>query len=638
MIALLLAVGLAQGADHQVFPLMANVTLPETGTVRIHVPPELRSPADPRDASDLMLVDAEGRPVPIARIDSARRWDDNWFPDAAEVPTDDPNVWEIDVGERPVDGLRITVARAGLGTTATVRDASDRVVGGPTLVWRMHDRSQDRVGIEPTSGKLFVGLQHHGSAPRHAPDIRPLRLTELGVEEETVVVPVNEPLLQENGWARYDIELPRPLPVKAVRVLPSEPIFSRLAGVTSTPWESTPEAHLTYQLFPDQKVTIRRVSFGDVSVDAADIGVSSSEDHLTLLIDANQQTTLTVPEVALVMSGVHLMVTDPGPGPHTLYAGAQAGTSPLWDLAAATPELARVQVSVIEPDGIHANPAWVPPEVRANLVNPSTEINLDRFSWRRPVEGTGLVRIPLSDDVLAHARYNLSDLRLVTEDARQIPYLLRRRGGEHAWENLEITRTERGKVSIITVELPYGDTPVSSVHLSSSAPVFSRDVAVGRPSGAQLRTLRAVRWVGTDRPERLGIEIGGRVGSTLVISIENGDDPPLPIEDIEVRWPAWELLAVLPQGGVELYSGDHGRDAPDYDIILLSEEVRRRAVDVATLGERTAVEPPRLSGLDRFLLAGGVGILVLGLLALLLALLRAVPEEVTEPEPEQPAT
>ena len=357
MIALLLAFSVAFGAEQDLFPVMADVALPEKGTVRIHIPPGLRTPSDPGDASDMLLIDGEGRPVPVARIDSDPKWDHNWFPDSAEIPTNKPNVWEIDVGPRPVDGLRIKVASVGMGMTATVRDARGDVVGGPTLVWRMDNRAQDIVPVETTSGKLLVTLKQHGRAPRHAPDIRPLRLVEIGVEEETLRVPISDSIVQENGWARYDIDLPQPLPVKAVRVLATEPIFDRQAGVMSIAWETTPTANLTYMVYPNDKQPIRRVRFGEVSVDAADVPVHVSEDRLTLLVDTNLQAPLDITEVDLVLPGVHLMVTDPGPGPHTLYAGARAGTSPLWDLAAATPEMARMKVAVIEPAAPVANPA-----------------------------------------------------------------------------------------------------------------------------------------------------------------------------------------------------------------------------------------------------------------------------------------
>jgi len=626
MIALLLASSLAFGVDKNQFPLVADVTLPETGTVRIHVPPSLRTPDDPHDASDFVLVDGNGNPVPIATINTDAKWDDSWLRDTTVSPTAKRDVWNVDVGGRPIDGLKVGVESVGLGMTVTVRDPKGKIVGGPTLVWRMPDKTQDIVRIEPSRGKLEVSLEYHGWARRHFADIQTLRLLELGVEEETIRVPVSDVVVQENGWARYDIDLPRPLPVKSVRVLAAEPIFERTASVQSIAWETTPTAELTYMIYPDQHQTISRVRFEDVSVDRADVPVHLSDDRLSLLISANEWAPLDVQEVDLVIPGMHLIVSDAGPGPHTLYAGARSGTSAQWDLAAATPELARLRVEVIEPGSPRANPDWVPPEVRANLVDPSTEIDLVGFAWTRPIVGQGLSRIPLSDDVLAHAKVDLADLRLVTDDGFQVPYLLRRRGGEHTWRDLVETRTERGKTSVITIDLPYADTPVSSVHVSTSAPVFSRRVTLSRQSGPQLSPLRSVRWVATDRPERLGIEVGGRVGDKLVITIDNGDDPPLPIDDIEVRWPAWELLSVLPDAEVSLYSGDPRRQSPDYDIALLSEEIRHRALEVASVGERTAVDPPPLSGLDKGLLAGGVGVLIFGLFGLLLALLRTTEE------------
>jgi hypothetical protein len=99
------------------------------------------------------------------------------------------------------------------------------------------------------------------------------------------------------------------------------------------------------------------------------------------------------------------------------------------------------------------------------------------------------------------------------------------------------------------------------------------------------------------------------------------------IQDIEVRWPAWELIAVLPEGEVDLYSGDPRRTAPDYDLVLLSQEVRIRAVNVATVGEPMAVAPPPISGMDKGLLAGGVALLILGLAGLLLTLLGSTPKD-----------
>jgi len=642
MIALLLMSLNALGTDLEAYPLAAEVTLPPTGTVRVELPPDLRTPEDPADASDLLLVDAEGRAVPVARIDSAPLWDADPFETASESPTADPNIWEIDVGDRPADGLEISVVPMGLGMTATVRDGRGDVVGGPTLVWRVAYRSQKLVPIEPTEGVLSVTLEPHGPSPRHPANIRPVLLKEAGVEAQTVRVAVSDVVVQENGWARYDIQLPQPLPVTGVRVFAAEPIFHRKAGIVPIAWETTPTDIHTYPIQPAQTFPLERVHFGETAVDPIDLPVHGTSDHLALLVDSRQQSPLDIQEVDLILKGAQLIVTNAGPGPHTLYAGARPGTSPPWDLAVATPEMTRLEVDVITPMAVQANPAWVPPEVRASLVDPSTEITLDGFAWRRTVTGVGLARISLDDDVLAHARRDLADLRLVTSDGRQIPYLLRRRGMEHAWTNLPTTRTEQGNTSVIAIQLPHADSLVSSVQIGTSAPMFSRPVTLSRPRGAQMSPIRSIRWMATDRPNRLGIEVGGRVGDTLVISIDNGDDPPLPIQDIEVRWPAWELIAVLPEGDVDLYSGDPRRTAPDYDLVLLSQEVRIRAVNVATVGERMAVAPPPISGMDKGLLAGGVALLILGLAGLLLTLLGSTPKdprpvETVPPDAEVPS-
>src|SRR5690606_23021062 len=129
---------------------------------------------------------------------------------------------------------------------------------------------------------------------------------------------------------------------------------------------------------------------------------------------------------------------------HTLYAGAPAGTSPVWDLAVAGPELAREAAPVVTPGAARPHADWTPPEVRAELAGPGTAVPLDGFTRRAAVRGEGLVRIPLPHHVLAEARADLGDLRLLTDDGRQVPYVLRRRMGEAPFADLPVERVERG--------------------------------------------------------------------------------------------------------------------------------------------------------------------------------------------------
>src|SRR5690606_27929609 len=98
------------------------------------------------------------------------------------------------------------------------------------------------------------------------------------------------------------------------------------------------------------------------------------------------------------------------------------------------------------------------------------------------------------------ARADLGDLRLLTDDGRQVPYVLRRRMGEAPFADLPVERVERGGDSVFTLELPHPDVPVSSVHLRTPSTLFERRVTVSRVGGSSLVPLRSIRWHAADRP------------------------------------------------------------------------------------------------------------------------------------------
>jgi hypothetical protein len=88
--ALLLARAVA--APLEAFPFQASVTLPD-GPVRIAVPLALRSPDDPADGSDLLLVNGAGDEIPFVRVEGDRsRWT---TVEATVAPTSDPQRFEV---------------------------------------------------------------------------------------------------------------------------------------------------------------------------------------------------------------------------------------------------------------------------------------------------------------------------------------------------------------------------------------------------------------------------------------------------------------------------------------------------------------------------------------------------------------
>lgn len=331
---------------------------------------------------------------------------------------------------------------------------------------------------------------------------------------------------------------------------------------------------------------------------------------------------------------MELLVLNPGSTHLRLLGGAPAGTTPPADLQAALPEMARLAPDRLAVEAVGQNPDWLAPEVRAGLGEPGLELDLTGLSWQAAVQGSGLSRIALPAHVLAHSQADLVDLRLVTPDGRQIPYLLRRLPTERPSDPVTMVREEVRGRSMIKVTVPDPDIPVSTVTLFTDAPTFSRQVSFFRAAGQVLDPLRSANWIGEDRPARLSLDIDRVVGQTLVVQIDNGDDPPLPLSGLSLSWPAWELIAVLPDSGARLVYGDPRRGPPDYDLTLLHRELLPRAKAEATLSAPTALTPPPRSAFDKVMLLGGIAVLVGGMLALTVQLVRSVPAPDAAPEPE----
>ena len=105
MIGVLLFTLPAGGAEPSAFPLQASVELPAAGAVRIRVPYGLRSPDDPSDGSDFLLVDGSGDPVPFARLSDAGQYE--WGDRLSIAPGDAAGRWTVEVGPLPADALDV---------------------------------------------------------------------------------------------------------------------------------------------------------------------------------------------------------------------------------------------------------------------------------------------------------------------------------------------------------------------------------------------------------------------------------------------------------------------------------------------------------------------------------------------------
>ncbi len=634
MTPLVLLTGLALAADLDRFPVMATVDVPACDdcapgehVVRIPVPPALRTPEDPDGATDLQLVDAEGRVVPVA---VARGQGPPEPVTVRDMPERGGDVWTIDAVDRPLDGLTVHLRAEPTAADITVEERTPEgwapLVTG-ARVWRHALGDHEAVALPPTRGPLRVTVTARGGrwgAP--VTRIDGFRHRAADLPRVDLRLPVVASQLDEDGWSRHVVPLPAALPIQAVTLHPEGDLFERqvaLDGGERLPYGA-----------PDVAGVIHRIDLGGAQVDLTTVDAPRElrSDTLVVRVREDADAPLELPEVTVHLEGLELLVRDPPAGPLTLYGGAAPGTSALHDLSIAVPELRRMADAVALVEEVTPNPAWRTPEARSGLSDPGPPLDLSRYRWRRPVTGApGLVRIPLTEDVVAEGEPTWRDLRLVTADGAQVPRVVRRAPLDRDWGALEFTRTEDGARSILRARLPAADVPVATVTIRTPALLFEREVTVNRVEGGVLAPVRARTWVGVDHPTALALTLDAPMGEELVIALDNGDDPPLPVDAIEVTWPGWEILAVLPDAPVALVGGDPDGAPPSYDLALLTEDLGRRAAATAALGPREELAPPPPGPAERMLLLAGLGVLVVGLGLLTVRLVRAVPDDTPDP-------
>jgi hypothetical protein len=140
-------------------------------------------------------------------------------------------------------------------------------------------------------------------------------------------------------------------------------------------------------------------------------------------------------------------------------------------------------------------------------------------------------------------------------------------------------------------------------------------------------------WLRTPGQKRAAMVVDlphGPKGDTLVLEIENGDNPPLEIDRFQFHYPATRILfKASPEAETFLYYGNHKATSPRYDLVLIATRLVAADKTEATLSPAESLHKP--SWQDSLPLRGSPGWLfwiVLGLVAvvLLLVIRRLLPK------------
>lgn len=229
-----------------------------------------------------------------------------------------------------------------------------------------------------------------------------------------------------------------------------------------------------------------------------------------------------------------------------------------------------------------------------------------------------LVDLIFDAGVLAHSRgprARFADVRIVDTANRQIQYLLEEsvdlqfaapfRPASQLPPEL-VSPPGRNR-STYLVDLPYAGLPDAWLLVSTTAETFSRELqlSVERPADRRHRdrwveVLDTLRWSGgSDRPMPVPLRAAAD-STTVILTVDEGDNAPLPIAGVRLMLPGWRARYYRPAGqALRLLYGNPAAAAPEYDLALLRAKVIKERAEEISAGpepvtrDKAAIISPR---------------------------------------------
>lgn len=272
----------------------------------------------------------------------------------------------------------------------------------------------------------------------------------------------------------------------------------------------------------------------------------------------------------------------------------------------------------------------------ASAVEPSLAPGapIDRASFRvvRPIPKApaGLAVLILDAAVLGNS-CDLADLRIVTADDRQVPYLVEKRN-EPVVVTVDFKRVNAPRgTSVYRTTWPHAALPCDTrLVLHTSARVFERTVELRSAAeprrGRSPQVFASMVWRATDPevpPPSITFDAAnaGDAREGLEVVVNDGDNAPLPLTHAELLIPSTALRFHHPGSQLFLLYGNDPLMPPRYDLALLAPRLLAQPARELKLEPivPSTDDPPEQSARKYFWIA--IGLVAVVLLALLVKLL-----------------
>ncbi len=310
---------------------------------------------------------------------------------------------------------------------------------------------------------------------------------------------------------------------------------------------------------------------------------------------------LTIDGVQARQHPINLLFMAPAAGNYTLLSGNPQVAAPRYDLAAFAGEMRGTTAAAVTPGPLEAMPNYRPGESPGPAPLPDVPLTgapLDTKEWthRQPIQITrvGVQELELNLTALAQAQPDFSDLRLL-HAGNQIPYVLEQPALARSLTLTPVAAPDakRPTVSVWCLSLPQASLPLRRLVLASSTPLFQRQFRLyekltNQNGVVRETTLAGGPWSRTPEPgvpENRIFELSEQPSSdTLWIETDNGDNPAIALNPIQVVYPVVRLVFKTAEtDGFTLAYGNKQAHAPRYDLSLVAVKLLTASRQVAQL-------------------------------------------------------
>lgn len=367
--------------------------------------------------------------------------------------------------------------------------------------------------------------------------------------------------------------------------------------------------------------------------------------ELVLLIKNGDSPPLPISSVQVLCHPVYLVFLARNPGAFCLLTGNVHCDAPHYDLAALNMDLKSVAISSVDISAVTENPDFKAPEVLPGLEISGAPLDISAWKFRKSVKisNPGAQQIELDADVIAHANPDFADLRLM-QGGKQVPYIIEHTSITRAILP-SVTTTNDAKTPRLSrwlLKLPMANLPLTRLSCVAATPLFQRDLRLyeqvtdDRGQEAE-NNLGEASWTQTpDRKTRefnLALDQSPQTAS-LILDTDNGDNPPLQLEQFKFFYPATRILfKAAPGEDLSLYYGNANAAPPRYDLSLVAGQLLAAEKNAASLADEESLTRPswhetEINGNGNYVFWGVLGLVVV---VLLVVISRLLPKSTPPP-------